>query len=103
VLDDWRTAPIDPKLRATLSFIEKLTLMPEDPRSMAERAGDLRTVAPEVAAARAAGVSDEALNDAIYVCALFNLIDRVADALGFDVPASFAAGAAGQLKRGYKM
>ena len=35
---------------------------------------------------RAAGVSDEALEDAIHVCALFNVIDRVADALGFDLP-----------------
>ncbi len=103
VLDDWRTAPIDPKLRATLSFIEKLTLLPNDPRSLAEQADDLRSLAAEVAEARAAGVSDRALIDAIYVCALFNLIDRVADALGFDIPASFAAGAASQLKRGYKM
>ncbi|MDQ3823272.1 MAG: hypothetical protein M3321_08535 [Actinomycetota bacterium] len=35
---------------------------------------------------RATGVSDEALEDAIDVCALFNVIDRIADALGFDVP-----------------
>jgi hypothetical protein len=41
--------------------------------------------------------------DAIYICAAFNLIDRVADALGFEVPESFARGAASQLKRGYKL
>ena len=35
---------------------------------------------------RAAGVSDEALEDAIHVCALFNVIVRIADALGFDLP-----------------
>ena len=91
VLDDWGTAPIEPKLRATLGFLEKLTLAPADLQP------------DDAAAVRAAGVSDQALTDAIYVCALFNLIDRVADALGFDVPTSFAAGAAGQLKRGYKM
>jgi alkylhydroperoxidase family enzyme len=50
------------------------------------------TLAPaEVAAAdadavRAAGVCDEAIEDALAVCACFNLIDRVADALGFDCP-----------------
>jgi alkylhydroperoxidase family enzyme len=33
-----------------------------------------------------AGVSDAALRDAVYVCALFNLIDRVSDALDFAVP-----------------
>jgi len=35
VLRDWRTAPLDPKLRATLGFLEKLTL--------AQRTWDRRT------------------------------------------------------------
>ena len=35
---------------------------------------------------RAAGVSDEALVDAIHVAALFNMIVRLADSLGWDVP-----------------
>jgi hypothetical protein len=52
---------------------------------------------------RVTGVSGEALLDAIYICAAFNLIDRVADALGFEIPESFARGAASQLKRGYKL
>jgi len=30
VLRDWRTAPLDPKLRATLGFLEKLTLAPTE-------------------------------------------------------------------------
>ena len=37
-------------------------------------------------AVRAAGVSDEALVDAIHVGALFNMIARLADSLGWDVP-----------------
>jgi hypothetical protein len=37
---------------------------------------------------RAAGVSDGALEDAIHVCALFNVIDRIADALAFELPDS---------------
>lgn len=91
VLADWRTAPIEPKLRATLGLLEKLTLTPSD-------------VGPEdMAVVRAAGVSERAILDAIYVCAAFNLIDRVADALGFDIPASFTKGAAGLLQRGYKL
>ena len=41
-------------------------------------------VGPEdAAAARAAGASTEALRDALYVCAYFNLIDRLADSFGF--------------------
>ncbi len=35
---------------------------------------------------RAAGVSDHALRDAATVCALFNMIVRLADSLGWDVP-----------------
>jgi hypothetical protein len=35
---------------------------------------------------RAAGVSDEALRDAVTVCALFSMIVRLADSLGWDVP-----------------
>ena len=74
VLADWRTAPVSDGLRATLRFLEKLTLNPEE-------------VGPaDAAAARAAGVSDEALADAIHVCALFSMIDRLADALAFSVP-----------------
>jgi hypothetical protein len=39
-----------------------------------------------VESARAAGVSDEALRDAATVCALFNMIVRLADSLGWEVP-----------------
>ncbi len=72
VLADYRTAPIPEKLRAMLGFLEKLTLNP---------AG----IGPDdVAPLRAAGLTDEEIEDAIHVCALFNVINRVADSLGFD-------------------
>jgi alkylhydroperoxidase family enzyme len=78
-------------LRATLGLLEKLTLTPED-------------VGPQdMEAVRATGVSEQAMLDAIYICVAFNLIDRVADALGFEIPETFARGAASQLKRGYKV
>jgi len=73
-LDDWRTAPVDERVRATLGFLEKLTL---DPASLDPDEADK---------VRAAGVSDDAMLDAIAVAALFNTIDRIADALRFDVP-----------------
>jgi hypothetical protein len=38
-------------------------------------------------AVRTAGVSDQALRDAATVCALFNMIVRLADSFGWDVPA----------------
>jgi len=71
---DWRTAPLSPPLRATLGFLETLTLRPDE------------LTREDADAVRAAGVSDEALVDAIHVGALFNMIARLADALGWDVP-----------------
>jgi hypothetical protein len=52
----------------------------------------------------AAGVSAEALDDAIHVCALFNVIDRIADALRFDLPEPeyWARVAPGFLAGGYR-
>jgi len=90
-LDNWRTAPIDSRLRATLGFLEKLTLHPNDVR------------AADVAPLRAVGVSDVAIEDAINVCALFNIYDRLADALGWRLPdrAGYAASAQNLMKRGY--
>jgi alkylhydroperoxidase family enzyme len=92
VLDDYLTAPIDERLRATLGFLRKLTLTPE-------------AIVPEDAAAVLAhGVRPEALTDAVYVAACFNIIDRVADSLGFDVPSAeaFALGAKHLLRFGYR-
>jgi alkylhydroperoxidase family enzyme len=74
VLADWRGAPIDERFRATLGFLEKLTLRPDE-------------LAPaDAAAVLATGVSRAALVDAIHVAALFNMIVRIADSLGFEVP-----------------
>lgn len=56
-------------------------------------------------AVRAAGVSDEALVDAIHVCALFNMIVRLADSLGWDVPTeeAFRGRAGAMLDGGYSL
>lgn len=52
---------------------------------------------------RAAGLSDDAIEDAITVCALFNIYDRMADALGWWLPDADGYAASGQnlMKRGY--
>jgi len=91
VLANWRTAPLDPKLRATLGFLEKLTLAPED-------------VCPaDLAPLRATGVSDEGIEDAIQVCVLFNIYDRLADAMQWHLPGpdGYAASGRSLIKRGY--
>jgi len=91
VIDDWRSAPLDAKLRAMLGFLEKLTLQPNEVRPA------------DIAPLRSAGLSDDAIEDAINVCALFNIYDRLADALGWYLPdaAGYAASAQALMKRGY--
>lgn len=92
VLADYRTAPISEKLRAMLAFLEKLTLRPDE-------------IGPEdVAPLRARGLTDEEIADAIHVCALFNVINRVADALGFETADAngYRTGARMLLNSGYK-
>ena len=91
VAEDWRTAPLRQELRAALAFIEVLTLRPDE------------LTKADADAAFAAGVSREALRDAATVCAFFNMITRLADALGWDVPSSdrLTARAAAMLDGGY--
>jgi alkylhydroperoxidase family enzyme len=91
VVADWRTAPLRPELRAALAFIEVLTLRPDE------------LTAADAEAAYTAGVSQQALRDAATVCALFNMITRLADSLGWDVPSRerLAARAPAMLEGGY--
>ncbi|HBL29943.1 MAG TPA: hypothetical protein DD490_24150 [Acidobacteria bacterium] len=92
MLEDWRTAPIPEKLRAMLGFLEKMTLQPED-------------LAPaDAVPLRAAGLSDEEIADAIHVCASFNLINRLADSMGWELQSQAAIHryADTLLKMGYK-
>ena len=93
IVADWRTAPVRPELAATLVFLEKLTLRPDE----RERA--------DAEAVRAAGVSDQALRDAATVCALFSMIVRLADSLGWEVPSPerLAARAPAMLDGGYAL
>jgi len=83
---------VDEPLRAALGFIEALTLAPVE-------------VGPAmIEPMRAHGLSDQDIEDVAVICSLFNVIVRVADTLGFEVPAeeSFAKMAPMMLKRGYK-
>jgi alkylhydroperoxidase family enzyme len=74
VLADWRTAPVSDRMRAILAFLETLTLSPAE-------------VGPaDVEPLWAAGLSEKAVEEAIYVCFLFNVLDRLADAFDFDQP-----------------
>ncbi len=73
VLADWRTAPVNDQLRATLGFVEKLTktpgkVMPEDLQPMYD-----------------AGVTRQAIEEAIRITFIFSTINRLADAFDFEL------------------
>jgi len=69
-VEDLDTAPVDERLRPVLRYVAKLTRAP---------ASVSRADADEV---RAAGWSDDALHDAIMVCALFNFMNRMVEGHG---------------------
>jgi uncharacterized peroxidase-related enzyme len=90
-LADYHTAPLPLGLIATLSFLEKLTRTPDD------------VTAADAALVLQAGVTPEALTDAVAVATLFAVVTRHADALQFALPseAEFDKAATMLLKRGY--
>jgi alkylhydroperoxidase family enzyme len=92
VLADWRTAPVDGPLKQALGFLEKVTLRPRE------------VVAADARALLDAGLTRDHVRDALYVCFLFNVYDRMADSLKFrlSTPEGYEKGARTLLTRGYK-
>ena len=77
VLQNYRTAPISDREKALFAFIEKVNR------------DSSRIRKEDVALVKAAGWSEEALYDAISVCALFNFYNTWIDATGVgDMPAA---------------
>ena len=78
-------------MHAALDLLETVTLRPNEAR------------ADQVTRLLETGVSEEGVIDALYVGFLFNLIDRVADSLGFEVVSAerFDKGADRLLTHGY--
>jgi alkylhydroperoxidase family enzyme len=91
VLADWRTAPVDDRVAAALALLETMTLRPDE-----LAVSDVRRLLD-------AGVSEDGVVDALYVGFLFNTIDRIADALGFDTVSEeqYGKGADRLLQHGY--
>jgi uncharacterized peroxidase-related enzyme len=91
VLADYRTAPVSEGVRAVLAFLDKLS---KDPTGIGRT--DLEATLNH-------GVSLSALETAVHIAAVFNVINRVADAMGFDIPPAsvVAKEAESLLKRGY--
>ena len=84
---------MDESLRATLGFLEKLTLRPDELR---------RKDAQDVLGA---GIREDALIDAIHVAALFTMIVRLADSFDWHVQLDqeLAAGAKARLGSSYAL
>ena len=72
LMDDINGTEIDQKLKPLLHFVKKLT---ENPSRMVRGDAD---------AVYAAGWDDKALSDAILVCALFNMANRIVDGHGIN-------------------
>ncbi|MBI3491905.1 MAG: peroxidase [Acidobacteria bacterium] len=76
VLADYRTAPVDDKEKALFAFIERMNAQ----SNLIQR--------QDVDRVKAAGWSEEAIYDAITVCALFRFYNAWIDATGVhDMPA----------------
>ncbi len=89
VLEDWRTAPVDSRLRAMLGYLEQLVLNP----SKLSRA--------DIVALHAAGVSDPAIREANQVAFLFGVMDRLADSFDFAIPTAEQARKVGEFLHRY--
>jgi uncharacterized peroxidase-related enzyme len=61
-----------PELTAVVLLLEKVTTAPDD------------VTADDVAPIRAAGVPDDAIVDALHVALIFNTVNRMANALGWE-------------------
>jgi alkylhydroperoxidase family enzyme len=77
VLEDYTTAPLSEREKALFAFIEKMNRESN------------RLQQQDIDTAKAAGLTEEALYDAITVCALFNFYNKWIDATGVaDMPAT---------------
>ncbi|GHO84818.1 hypothetical protein KSZ_28240 [Dictyobacter formicarum] len=74
-----------------LGFLEKYTLRPAE------------IVAADMQSLLAAGISEQAIRDALYSSAIFQIMNRLSDSFDVAVPPPevFAQGAAERLEHGY--
>lgn len=92
LLRDVSTAPVDDKLKPVLQFVKKLT---DTPYKMVQADAD---------AVYAAGWDEKALSDAVLICGIFNMANRVVEGHGVNrsIPqAAFEAGGEHLKTHGY--
>jgi len=79
---------VDQRMRPVLAFVRKLTLSPG------------AVTAVDVDPIFAAGWDDRALHDAVAICGLFNLMNRLVNGLGAEAPEDYTKLAAQRLAQG---
>jgi uncharacterized peroxidase-related enzyme len=91
LLDDVDAAPVDQRMKPVLRYVRKLTQTPS------------RMSPKDAEAVLAAGWDEHALHDAVSVCALFNLMNRLVEGLGIHADAGYFGLAAERLAtQGYR-
>ena len=70
LLTDLESAPLVGRLRPVLAYVAKLTVTPD------------RITPSDAEAVLSAGWSEKALHDAVSICGLFNLMNRLVSGLG---------------------
>src|SRR5260370_22608951 len=83
-----RDKAVDVRMRPALPFVRKLTLSPG------------KITAADVDPLFAAGWNDRALHDAVAICGLFNLMNRLMNGLGIEAPEPYTKVAAQRLAHG---
>jgi uncharacterized peroxidase-related enzyme len=72
LIDDPATAPVDDRLRPILAYVERLNTLPS------------RMTQADAQAVYDAGWSEAALCEAVQVCALFNMMNRIIEGTGIN-------------------
>ena len=85
LLADVRSAAVEEPMKPVLELVRTLTLTPT------------RVSEAEVAAVYEAGWDEQAVHDAVSVCALFNLMNRLVEGLGITAGADYFATASRRL------
>lgn len=91
LLRDLDDAPVEERLKPLLRYTQKLTVTPS------------RMSSADADAVYAAGWNEQALHDAVAVCALFNCMNRLVEGLGIEAGEDYFTSSGRRLKEiGYQ-
>jgi uncharacterized peroxidase-related enzyme len=88
MMSNLESVSIDLRMRPILSFVQKLTLSPS------------RMTPADAEAVFVAGWNDQALYDAVAICGLFNLMNRLVNGLGIEANSAYTQFVAQHLAAG---